>query len=73
MARVSVEDCLEHVENHFAIVILAVQRARQLIKGAKPTVENSRNKASVLALREIASGHVYPEKDLEDVLHNEPE
>ena len=68
MARVTVEDCLEEVGNPFALVLLAVQRARQLLKGAKPTVEHSKNKAAVLALREIAKGNVYFEGDLLDIL-----
>jgi DNA-directed RNA polymerase subunit omega len=68
MARVTVEDCLDEVDNRFALVLLAAQRARQLLKGAKPTVEHSKNKAAVLALREIASANVYSEGDLEDIL-----
>lgn len=68
MARVTVEDCLDHVDNRFALVLLASQRARHLLKGAKPTVEHSKNKAAVLALREIAAGNVYFEGDLEDIL-----
>ncbi len=70
MARVTVEDCLDEVDNRFALVLLAAQRARQLLKGAKPTVEHSKNKAAVLALREIASGNVYSEGDLEDILRD---
>ncbi len=68
MARDTVEDCLDEVDNRFALVLLAAQRARQLLKGAKPTVEHSKNKAAVLALREIASANVYSEGDLEDTL-----
>ena len=68
MARVTVEDCLDEVDNRFALVLLAAQRARQLLKGAKPTVEHSKNKAAVLSLREIASANVYSEGDLEDIL-----
>lgn len=68
MARVTVEDCLENVDNRFALVLLASQRARQLLKGAKPTVEHSKNKAAVLALREIAAGNVYFDGDLADIL-----
>ena len=68
MARVTVEDCLDHVNNRFALVLLASQRARQLLKGAKPTVEHSKNKAAVLSLREVAAGNVYFEGDLEDIL-----
>ena len=71
MARVSVEDCLENVEkNHFVLVILAAQRARQLLLGAKPTVENVRNRAAVLALREIAAGNIYFEGDLDEILRS---
>jgi DNA-directed RNA polymerase subunit omega len=68
MARVTVEDCLDNIDNRFALVMLASQRARHLLKGAKPTVEHAKNKAAVLALREIAAGHVYFDGDLEDVL-----
>ncbi len=58
MARITVEDCLEHVENRFKLVMLAAKRARQLMKGsADPTVEWDNDKATVVALREIASGH----------------
>lgn len=70
MARVTVEDCLDNVGNRFALVLLAAMRALQLLKGAKPTVEHSKNKAAVLALREIAAGHVYYEGDLEDLLRD---
>ena len=70
MARVTVEDCLDNVDNRFALVLLGAQRARQLLKGAKSTVEHSKNKAAVLSLREIAAGNVYYEGDLEDLLQN---
>jgi DNA-directed RNA polymerase subunit omega len=68
MARITVEDCLKNVPNRFALVILASKRAMQLLKGAKPTVDSSKNKAAVISLREIAAGHVYDERDLEDIL-----
>lgn len=58
MARVTVEDCLEREENRFALVVLAAQRTRQLMKGATQLV-HSKNKASVTALREIATGRVH--------------
>jgi DNA-directed RNA polymerase subunit omega len=58
MARVTVEDCLEHEENRFALVILAARRTRQLIKGA-PALVQSKNKPIVTALREIADKKVY--------------
>lgn len=57
MARVTVEDCLEHVGNRFALVILAAERARQLAKGARPLLRCD-NKPAVTALREIAEGKV---------------
>ena len=57
MARVTVEDCLEQVENRFALVLLAAQRTRQLMKGDEPKLESSGdNKEAVTALREIADG-----------------
>jgi DNA-directed RNA polymerase subunit omega len=57
MARVTVEDCLEKVENRFLLVMLAAKRVKQLYKGSKPVIENkSSNKNVVIALREIASG-----------------
>jgi DNA-directed RNA polymerase subunit omega len=58
MARVTVEDCLEREENRFALVVLAAQRTRQLMKGASPLVQ-VKNKSAVTALREIASGKVH--------------
>ena len=58
MARVTVEDCLEREENRFALVVLAAQRARQLMKGATALV-HSKNRAPVTALREIAAGRVH--------------
>ena len=62
MARVTVEDCLNNVENMYELVHLATARARQLFKGAKPVVK-SKNRIVVTALREIASGKVRPEVD----------
>ncbi len=56
MARVTVEDCLEQVENRFALVLLAAQRTRQLMKGEEALLENEDNKEAVTALREIAQG-----------------
>ena len=68
MARVTVEDCLENVTNRFALVLLATQRARMLLKGATPLVEHSKNKAPVLALREIAADKVRFDKNLREVM-----
>jgi DNA-directed RNA polymerase subunit omega len=58
MARVTVEDCLEREENRFALVVLAAQRTRSLMKGATALV-HSKNKAAVTALREIAASKVH--------------
>ncbi len=57
MARVTVEDCLAHEENRFALVILAARRTRQLMKGA-PALVASKNRPAVTALREIAAQRV---------------
>ena len=54
MARITVEDCLEHVENRFDLVLLAARRARQIAQGAEPLVPVENDKPTVLALREIA-------------------
>lgn len=59
MARVTVEDCLENVENRFELVMVSSKRARQLATGGKdPLVAIENDKPTVLALREIAEGHV---------------
>ncbi len=58
MARVTVEDCLEHVENRFHLVLLASKRARQLSRGADEFVTRGKDKDTVVALREIAANHV---------------
>jgi DNA-directed RNA polymerase subunit omega len=58
MARVTIEDCLEHVENRFKLVLLAGARARQLSHGATEFVTRGKDKDTVVALREIAAGHV---------------
>ena len=60
MARITVEDCLEKVPNRFSLVLLAAQRARQLINGAQPLIKAEKNKPLVIALREIAAGVVKP-------------
>jgi len=57
MARITVEDCLDQVDNRFQLIHLAAKRVRQLKKGAEPTVV-CKNKDIVVALREIAAGNV---------------
>ncbi len=61
MARVTIEDCLENVENRFKLVLLASTRARQLSHGATEFVPRDKDKDTVVALREIAAGHVTTE------------
>jgi len=58
MARITVEDCLEVVDNRFELVLMATKRARQLAKGADPAVNPDNDKATVLALREIAGRRI---------------
>ncbi|KAF1028561.1 MAG: DNA-directed RNA polymerase subunit omega [Pseudomonas sp.] len=62
MARVTVEDCLEHVDNRFELVMLSTKRARQLATGGKePLVQWENDKPTVVALREIADGLITEE------------
>jgi DNA-directed RNA polymerase subunit omega len=61
MARVTVEDCLEHVDNRFELVLTASKRARQIARGAQPYVEWENDKPTVVALREIAGRYVTTE------------
>ncbi len=58
MARVTVEDCLERVENRFLLVLLASKRVKQLYKGNPPLIDQKNNRMVVTALREIACGRV---------------
>ncbi len=58
MARVTVEDCLDKVENRFLLVMLASKRVKQLYKGVKPLIESKNNRQVVTALREIAASKV---------------
>jgi DNA-directed RNA polymerase subunit omega len=58
MARITVEDCLDHVDNRFDLVLLASRRARQLVNGVQPLLEWENDKPTVMALREIAEGLV---------------
>jgi DNA-directed RNA polymerase subunit omega len=68
MARVTVEDCLENVENRFHLVMLAAKRARQLMRGtSEPHVAWENDKPTVVALREIAAGYT----DFDDVVHHQ--
>ena len=87
MARITVEDCLENVDNLFELVTVAAKRARRLANGADPLVEWENDKPTVVALREIAEGlvsadilnevdepeeHVLAVQDAEELLANTP-
>jgi DNA-directed RNA polymerase subunit omega len=80
MARLTVEDCLDHVDNRFDLVLVASKRARQLAMGADPLVELDNDKPTVLALREIAEnllteeileGAVIPQDDIEAMIEGD--
>ena len=58
MARITVDDCLKRISNRFHLTLAATFRARQLSAGASPLVEPNRDKPTVIALREIASGKI---------------
>lgn len=58
MARVTVEDCLDRLDNRFALVLLVSKRAKQLLRGSLPVVASRNNKYIVSALREVAAGAV---------------
>ncbi len=74
MARVTVEDCLEHVANRFELVMVSSKRARQLATGGKePLVPVENDKPTVLALREIAAGLIGPSILDESLKPEEPE
>ena len=60
MARITVEDCTHNIENIFEMVLVAAKRARRVAHGADPMVERENDKPTVIALREIAEGHVTP-------------
>ena len=74
MARVTVEDCLNHVENRFELVMLSTKRARQLATGGKePLVQWENDKPTVVALREIAEGLMSYEFIAEqEIVHEDP-
>lgn len=68
MARITVEDCLDHVDNRFELVIVGSKRARQLATGGKePMVPRENDKPTVLALREISQGLI------DDAILNQPD
>jgi DNA-directed RNA polymerase subunit omega len=70
MARVTVEDCVDKVENRFDLVLLASHRARTISSGAQITVDRDNDKNPVVALREIAETTVSPEDLREELVHS---
>lgn len=70
MARVTVEDCIDKVDNRFELVLLASHRARQVSGGSEITVERDNDKNPVVALREIADETLSPADLFEDLIHS---
>jgi DNA-directed RNA polymerase subunit omega len=70
MARVTVEDCIEKVDNRFELVLLASHRARMISAGSPITIDRDRDKNPVVALREIADSTISPEDLKEDLIHS---
>lgn len=71
MARLTVEDCLQHIDNRYDLVILAAKRARQIIFGSEPLVKENNDKPTVLALREIADG-IINDDNINEIDKNDP-
>ncbi|WP_342362215.1 DNA-directed RNA polymerase subunit omega [Terrarubrum flagellatum] len=70
MARVTVEDCVDKVDNRFELVLLASHRARMISQGASITVPRDNDKNPVVALREIADETVTPDDLKEELIHS---
>jgi DNA-directed RNA polymerase subunit omega len=70
MARVTVEDCIDKVDNRFELVLLAGHRARQISQGAQITIPRDNDKNPVVALREIAEETLSPDDLKEDLIHS---
>lgn len=70
MARVTVEDCIDKVENRFELVLLASHRARLISSGAQITVDRDNDKNPVVALREIADSSISPDDLKEELVHS---
>jgi len=70
MARVTVEDCIDKVENRFDLVLLASHRARMVSAGAQITIDRDNDKNPVVALREIAEATISPGDLKEDLIHS---
>ena len=70
MARVTVEDCVDKVENRFELVLLAAHRARMIASGSQMTIPRDNDKNPVVALREIADETLSPDDLKEDLIHS---
>jgi DNA-directed RNA polymerase subunit omega len=70
VARVTVEDCIEKIDNRFDLVLMAAHRARMISSGASITVSRDNDKNPVVALREIGDGAISPEDLREDLIHS---
>ena len=70
MARVTVEDCIDKVENRFDLVLLASHRARMISSGSQITIDRDNDKNPVVSLREIAEKTISPEDLKEDLIHS---
>jgi DNA-directed RNA polymerase subunit omega len=70
MARVTVEDCIDKVENRFDLVLLAGHRARMISSGSQITVDRDNDKNPVVALREIAEKTISPDDLKEELVHS---
>src|SRR5207247_7994972 len=70
MARVTVEDCIDKVENRFDLVLLASHRARMISSGTQITVDRDNDKNPVVALREIAETTISPDDLREELVHS---
>ncbi len=70
MARVTVEDCIDKIDNRFDLVLMAAHRARMISAGAQITVDRDNDKNPVVALREIGDAAISPEDLREDLIHS---
>jgi DNA-directed RNA polymerase subunit omega len=70
VARVTVEDCIDKIDNRFDLVLMAAHRARSISAGASITVDRDNDKNPVVALREIGDGTISPEDLHEDLIHS---
>jgi DNA-directed RNA polymerase subunit omega len=70
MARVTVEDCIDKVDNRFELVLLSAHRARMIASGAPLTIDRDRDKNPVVALREIADETIQPDDLKEEFIHS---